>query len=134
MLPLNRIAACIGVASALLIPSGAFAPSGSLPHLARDTQRHGGPSQSKLHVVPPDHLVEPTKDLLLDSSAIAYMSTLLADAAANVPQPPTGPWGAYINFFKGCLNGVHSLIDQPLRNVGFDQTWGVSIALFTCCK
>ena len=26
---------------------------------------------------------------------------------------------------------VHSTIDQPLRNAGFDQTWGPSIFLFT---
>jgi len=31
------------------------------------------------------------------------------------------------------LELVHSTIDQPLRNAGFDQTWGVSIFAFTFC-
>jgi hypothetical protein len=45
----------------------------------------------------------------------------------------TGAWGAYINLFKSTLYGLHSAIDAPLRSVGWDQTWGVSIALFTGC-
>ena len=45
-----------------------------------------------------------------------------------------GWWMAYIDIFKNALETVHNTIDEPLRNVGVTQTWGVSIAVFTACK
>lgn len=40
-------------------------------------------------------------------------------------------WDQYLLIFKNTLNFVHSTIDGPLRSAGWDQTWGVSIFLFT---
>ena len=43
-------------------------------------------------------------------------------------------WFNYLKLFKGGLLAVHGAIDGPLRSIGFDQTWGPSIFLFTACK
>lgn len=62
---------------------------------------------------------------LLDSS-----SAILSDAAGAAADDG-GWWQSYLNVYKSLLIGVHSVIDEPLRNSGWDQTWGVSIAIFT---
>uniref|UniRef100_A0A7S2GSG5 Membrane insertase YidC/Oxa/ALB C-terminal domain-containing protein n=1 Tax=Helicotheca tamesis TaxID=374047 RepID=A0A7S2GSG5_9STRA len=68
-------------------------------------------------------------------SHLSSASTLLADAADAAAEvadaDKTGWWQSYLNVFKGCLIFVHSKIDEPLRGVGWEQTWGISIALFT---
>jgi len=61
----------------------------------------------------------------------APSSTWLADAAATTNQ--NGWWQSYINIFKTTLSFVHSTIDGPLRSAGIEQTWGISIFLFTAC-
>ncbi len=63
-------------------------------------------------------------------------STLLSDAAAAAVEETSGGglWDQYLELFKYSLEFVHSVIDQPLKNAGFDQTWGVSIFAFTFCK
>ena len=105
---------------------------------------------SRLAVVPPpvseidslvNHLVASTStvaDLDAATSASALTSSfsqLLADAAAATAdaaaQTDGGWWKAYLNIFKTAIEAVHDTIDPPLRSVGFTQTWGVSIALFT---
>eukprot|EP00553_Chaetoceros_curvisetus_P008376 CAMPEP_0204630576 /NCGR_PEP_ID=MMETSP0717-20131115/20844_1 /ASSEMBLY_ACC=CAM_ASM_000666 /TAXON_ID=230516 /ORGANISM="Chaetoceros curvisetus" /LENGTH=470 /DNA_ID=CAMNT_0051647873 /DNA_START=5 /DNA_END=1417 /DNA_ORIENTATION=- len=60
-------------------------------------------------------------------------STLLADAAEAVAETAEddGWWSIYLQTYKSALTLVHSTIDQPLRNAGWDQTWGVSIFVFT---
>jgi hypothetical protein len=45
-----------------------------------------------------------------------------------------GWWQSYINVFKTILSFVHTTIDGPLKSVGIEQTWGISIFLFTACK
>jgi hypothetical protein len=52
-------------------------------------------------------------------------------AAAAAASDDGGWWGAYLNLFKSALLLVHDTIDGPLRSVGWTQTWGVSIFLFT---
>lgn len=62
---------------------------------------------------------------------------VLADAAtadAATKAEDAGWWAAYLNIFKTCLLFVHNTIDAPLKSVGWDQTWGPSIAIFTACK
>lgn len=59
----------------------------------------------------------------VDMSSVADVAT---EAVEKV-----GPWGSYLNFLKGVLVQIHGIIDAPLRAQGFDQTWGVSIAVFT---
>ena len=61
----------------------------------------------------------------------------IADASAtavDATQDDGGWWKAYINIFKSILTFVHSTIDGPLRSVGIEQSWGVSIFLFTASK
>jgi len=58
-------------------------------------------------------------------------STLLADAATETAPTEQSWWDNYLNAIASSINFVHSVIDQPLRNTGFDQTWGVAIFLFT---
>jgi len=68
------------------------------------------------------------------SDLIASSATILADAAdaaAEVAAEDGGWWQNYLSVFKAGLTGVHSTIDGPLRSVGWDQTWGISIFLFT---
>jgi len=55
----------------------------------------------------------------------------LSDAAEAVAQDDGGWWQSFINAFKGALVTVHDGVDQPLRNMGIEQTWGPSIFLFT---
>ena len=70
---------------------------------------------------------------ILDS--LDSTSTLLSDAAAAAVTPEDkGWWENYLNLYKDLLLAVHSTIDGPLRNTGWDQTWGVSIALFTASE
>lgn len=58
-------------------------------------------------------------------------STLLSDAAVAAVEEEASSWEKYLQLYKGALELVHSTIDQPLRSVGWDQTWGVSIFIFT---
>jgi hypothetical protein len=58
-------------------------------------------------------------------------STLIADAATETAPTEQSWWDNYLNAIASSINFVHSVIDQPLRNTGFDQTWGVAIFLFT---
>jgi hypothetical protein len=64
-------------------------------------------------------------------STVHTASTLLADAATETAPTEQSWWDTYLNFIASSISFVHSVIDQPLRNTGFDQTWGVSIFLFT---
>jgi hypothetical protein len=76
------------------------------------------------------HVFSSVSQLLADASAVAADAADAADGTAK----ELGWWGSYINLFKSSLSLVHSTIDGPLRSAGFDQTWGVSIALFTFGK
>lgn len=65
--------------------------------------------------------------------ALRSSSAFLSDAAVATADgaKEDGWWDNYISLYKTALTLVHSTIDQPLRNVGWDQTWGISIFLFT---
>jgi hypothetical protein len=45
-----------------------------------------------------------------------------------------GWWAAYLSIFRSALLFVHDSVDQPLRNAGMTETWGISIAIFTASK
>jgi hypothetical protein len=66
-----------------------------------------------------------------------FSSLILSDASAAVDADAAtdgGLWSSYLGLFKAFLTFIHSTIDQPLRDHGITQTWGVSIALFTASK
>lgn len=71
------------------------------------------------------------------STSSTDITQWIADAsttAVDTTQDDGGWWKAYINIFKSILTFVHSSIDGPLRSVGIEQTWGVSIFLFTASE
>lgn len=80
-----------------------------------------------------DALTASTTDVVAHASMSLSSSQFLADAAVETAEK-TSWWTSYLAIFKGALNLVHSTIDQPLRSVGIDQTWGISIAIFTAGK
>lgn len=70
-----------------------------------------------------------------DATSSLTLAAAAADAVAEAAAESDGGWWAsYLNIFKSALVLVHSTIDAPLRSAGFEQTWGVSIAIFTACK
>ncbi|GKY97359.1 hypothetical protein MPSEU_000694300 [Mayamaea pseudoterrestris] len=82
-----------------------------------------------LQVFSPEYLTDISNALAQHSDWLP--SQLLSDAAAAAAQDDGGWWQSYLNIFKNTLLGVHSIIDQPLKNIGVEQTWGISIAIFT---
>jgi hypothetical protein len=74
-----------------------------------------------------------TAGVVAHASMSVSSSQFLADATVEVADKASW-WQSYLAVFKGALNLVHSTIDQPLRSVGIDQTWGISIAIFTAGK
>ena len=122
---------------ALIGTSHAFAPPSTPTTAARKIPITARPA------LPVDQLADAATTALSTTSwdEIIQQSTahsmLLADEAAATAAAAgeaTGWWGSYINVFKSTLLFVHGTIDAPLRSNGFDQTWGVSIGLFTLSK
>jgi hypothetical protein len=72
--------------------------------------------------------------LLHEAAAAAATPSIVLSDAAEATATATkelGWWDQYLLLFKNTLLLVHSTIDGPLRSAGWDQTWGVSIFLFT---
>jgi YidC/Oxa1 family membrane protein insertase len=80
-----------------------------------------------------DALSSSMDSVVAHASVSSTSSQFLADAAVEAADKSSW-WTSYLAIFKGALNLVHSTIDQPLRSVGIDQTWGISIAIFTAGK
>ena len=82
-------------------------------------------TQLNLMPLPPHDVIQSTSQWLADA----------ATAAATDPAavPSLGWWGQYINLFKVSLEFVHGAIEQPLKSIGIEQTWGPAIGLFTMC-
>lgn len=79
-------------------------------------------------------MVTPNHDLLAQTSSwIADSAAAAADAVdAATDAEDISYWEQYIQFYKRGLAFVHdNIVDEPLRKIGFTQTWGVSIFLFT---
>jgi len=76
-------------------------------------------------------------DALSASTFLADASAAVADATAAVVDVADaadvdgGWWQNYLDVFRNGLLFVHDSVDQPLRDKGIEQTWGVSIAIFT---
>jgi hypothetical protein len=68
------------------------------------------------------------------SELTQWISDASTTAATSTTNDDGSWWNAYINIFKSILTFVHTTIDGPLRSVGIEQTWGVSIFLFTASK
>lgn len=71
--------------------------------------------------------------LLADAAQATLDTSAVVDATVEAAKDE-GWWKAYLNIFKSALLLVHNTVDEPLRNVGITQTWGISIAIFTACK
>ena len=76
----------------------------------------------------------PTDDSV---NALVSAATDASSAVGDVTEEAVksdGWWKQYLNLYKSGLLTIHSTIDEPLRNAGVTQTWGISIAIFTACK
>jgi len=101
-------------------------------------------TNSQLHVLPPEFhdtaSIQNLFDVLSASTFLADASAAVADATAAVVDVADaadvdgGWWQNYLDVFRNGLLFVHDSVDQPLRDKGIEQTWGVSIAIFTACK
>ena len=126
--------------SAAALPmSSAFAPAPTRSTRAQSTAAnmvpHGMEDLNNIHhlsTMLPDHnhLLAQTSTWLADAAAAtADVASDVADAAA---EEDIGLWEKYIQLYKNGLAFVHdNIVDEPLRKMGFEQTWGVSIFLFT---
>ena len=143
------------LASSLPATVTSFTPTQIVPasSIASTLKKHQATTRTpiRLDVVPPEthhllgdlatsvdpavavqHAFDSTSQWLSDAAAAtadADGSSALADAAADKSW-----WQQWLNIFKITLAAVHSTIDGPLRSLGVEQTWGVSIFLFTACK
>jgi len=96
---------------------------------------------SKLNLVPETlsqvhdvHSVLQDVDFNTLSDILSSSSHILSDAsaaAAEASNQDGGWWDSYLNLYKSSLLFVHNAIDQPFKNSGWDQTWGIAIAAFT---
>ena len=126
--------------SAAALPmSSAFAPAPTRSTRAQSTAAnmvpHGMEDLNNIHhlsTMLPDHnhILAQTSTWLADAAAAtADVASDVADAAA---EEDIGLWEKYIQLYKNGLAFVHdNIVDEPLRKMGFEQTWGVSIFLFT---
>ena len=70
----------------------------------------------------------------MQEQLVSQASNWIADAAAAAADAneDIGLWEKYIQLYKNGLAFVHdNIVDEPLRKMGFEQTWGPSIFLFT---
>eukprot|EP00578_Thalassiosira_sp_NH16_P014100 CAMPEP_0181106112 /NCGR_PEP_ID=MMETSP1071-20121207/16357_1 /TAXON_ID=35127 /ORGANISM="Thalassiosira sp., Strain NH16" /LENGTH=447 /DNA_ID=CAMNT_0023189495 /DNA_START=144 /DNA_END=1487 /DNA_ORIENTATION=- len=132
---MKYVAVLTGVAA--LPTSVAFAPSPqTYSRSGRTDMKMVTPEMGDLHnlhqlattVMPNHDILSHTSTWIADSAAIA------ADAVDAADTDDIGLWESYIQIYKNGLAFVHdNIVDEPLRKAGFDQTWGVSIFLFTAC-
>ena len=120
------------VAAILLLadPGLAFAPPRNQQQSCSSTKR------TRVGMMGGDvHSLQDISTTLLEHHDVLahHASTWIADAAvaSDAATDDIGLWEKYIQIYKNGLALVHDTIDGPLRNAGFTQTWGVSIALFT---
>jgi len=87
-------------------------------------------------IMPNQEMLAQTSTWLADAAAITVdavdaASDVASDAAAAAVEDDSY-WEQYIQLYKRGLAFVHdNIVDEPLRKAGFEQTWGVSIFLFT---
>mmetsp|Transcript_20056 Transcript_20056/g.43497 ORF Transcript_20056/g.43497 Transcript_20056/m.43497 type:complete len:442 (+) Transcript_20056:157-1482(+) len=125
------------LAWAAALPVGsAFAPSPISGSRSQQTSAKMmvAPGMEDLHslhhlstmIMPNQDLLAQTTTWLADSAAVA------ADAIDVDATEELSNWEKYIQLYKNGLAYVHdNIVDEPLRKMGFTQTWGVSIFLFT---
>lgn len=131
----NRLAlAALVSASVCIGNSHAFAPQSLGTRSVGSGATKEGTLSSKVLTVQRALPMDDLNDLVVTWDQIQQSAShFLAEETAVVGEA-TGWWGAYVNLFKSTLLWLHATIDGPLRSVGFDQTWGVSIGLFTLRK
>ena len=84
------------------------------------------PDQSMIDLMQSAASMDLSNHAVMVSNSVATTQWLAATDAGD-----GGWWEAYINVFEIALTLVHSTIVGPLESVGIDQTWGISIAIFT---
>eukprot|EP00581_Thalassiosira_minuscula_P018974 CAMPEP_0183722972 /NCGR_PEP_ID=MMETSP0737-20130205/14747_1 /TAXON_ID=385413 /ORGANISM="Thalassiosira miniscula, Strain CCMP1093" /LENGTH=466 /DNA_ID=CAMNT_0025953221 /DNA_START=160 /DNA_END=1560 /DNA_ORIENTATION=+ len=138
---------------AAALPMGAaFAPPAQTSSRSRTAARMVTPGMEELHnlhhlstmITPHNDMLAQTSTWIADSAAavadaidvtasadITAAAADVADAAADAADD-SSLWESYIQLYKNGLAFVHdNIVDEPLRNAGFTETWGPSIFLFT---
>lgn len=120
------------VTASLISSSWAFVLPAQSKHFNKNNiqvtpPRKHSTTVSSLHVIPPELMIADH----LDTTHMLQNIQLLVSDAVTTKENSGGWWDNYLNLYKTCLLFVHDTINQPLRNTGWDQTWGVSIAVFT---
>ena len=134
----------------ILSTARAFAPvarpvSQSLSSIStassRSTHLQVLPSPADFHsVVDMTALNHAAQEFLSSSSVIlSDAAGATMDAAAEAVDSSSGGggpgwWQSYLQIFRNILVAVHDTVDAPLKSAGVEQTWGISIALFTMGK
>jgi hypothetical protein len=123
----------VAIVVLILSVASAFAPQPTV--LSRSSSAHdvfaAAPlAPLRLGVVSSEHMDVLTTAIDQLQCHLQSSSQLLTDAA-TATSDQGGLWMSYLSLFKGALSAVHETIDQPLRNIGITQTWGVAIFLFT---
>lgn len=78
-------------------------------------------------------IIASSSHLISDASSAAIGIDIDGGAVVKAVKEE-GWWDQYLNLYKSLLLFVHTTIDTPLRNGGWDQTWGIAIAAFTARK
>lgn len=85
----------------------------------------GDPHATAVAVQDVTNFLSSTSSFLADAT-----STVTGEVAAEAAEK-SGWWQTYLDTLKNVLIFIHGAIDQPLRDAGITQTWGIAIALFT---
>lgn len=114
----------IFVSALCISATQAFLTVPNAPRLTTSPQRHSAALHAVLDPQSIHDVILQSSQLIADDSTVAAVKTT-ADL---------GWWGQYIDVFKGALTLVHDTVEGPLRSAGIEQTWGISIAIFTAGK
>ena len=114
----------------------AFAPPQTTTSSIQNVNKRTRATATKMMMVmpSPDDIQTAHHHLSTLLSDHAFTSAWIADATvdAAVDTEDNGLWESYIQLYKNGLAFVHdNIVDEPLRQMGFTQTWGPSIFLFT---
>lgn len=108
------------------------------PHQVAEASRHVSTwLADAAAVLPPPTEALPTDAIAQDVAGVVGTVVQDVETAAEVTAEiakDEGWWAAYLNIFKTALSTVHSTVAPPLKNAGIEQTWGISIAIFTACE
>jgi len=137
MRTISCLAAAVVVAAIFCTSTTAFVPVGRTHSTAT---RHTQISTNLQVLISPADFRDWTPVNHVAQDFFASTSVILSDAAAATAEAAVtadkggGWWQSYLQIFRNILVFVHNTVDGPLKSMGVENTWGISIAIFTCSK